>query len=104
MSDHNDLVAIGGAERPVVQGSETEAPKPDGWAYCLHLTIGGEHRWTSLHTTAEGARARLEEKVDEYGVREAYEAQRAAESSGETSAAAVGQLVYGVDHLPLETP
>jgi len=107
MSDSFDLGAIGGAERPVVQGSETQERKSEVWVYVLELSIGGECGWTSVHATPEGARARLEQKIDEYGVRDAYEAQLEAEISGETSTAAGedgDQVVYGISHLPVETP
>lgn len=107
MSDHIDLAAIGGAERPVVQDTENQERKSEVWVWVLELTIGGEYGWTSVHATPEGARKRLEQKIDDYGVRDAYEAQLEAEVSGETSTAAGedGDLVvYGISHLPVETP
>ena len=105
MGDSFDLAAIGGAERPVVQGDEQG--KSEVWVYVLELSIGGEYGWTSVHATPEGARARLEEKIDAYVVRDAYEAQLEAEVSGETSTAAGEDgdvVVYGISHLPVETP
>jgi hypothetical protein len=104
-----DLADLGCADAgaQIEQEAQRSLGKSEVWVYVLEVTIGGEYSWTSVHTSPEGARARLEEKVDEYGVRDAYEAQLAAEISGETSTAAGDEgdlVVYGISHLPVETP
>lgn len=92
--------------------SETMIPvsshsKSEVHVYVLEVTFFGEYGWTSVHSTYEGAKARLEEKVDEYDARDAYEAQLATETAGDHSTAAGYEgdvVVYGISKLPLETP
>lgn len=68
---------LGGAQLSEVVSLEGSRAlgKSDVWVYVLDVTFFGEVRWTSVHTTLDGARARLEQKVDEYEVHDAYEAE-----------------------------
>ena len=78
-----------------------------GHVYVLDVTFFGEICWTSVHTTLDGARARLEEKVDEYEVRDAFEAEAHYETrSGNVIASEQdGDMVtYRISHRPVETP
>lgn len=75
------------------------------YLYVLELTIDGEYGWTSLHHTFDGAIARLEQRVDEYGVRDEYELIREEQISGKNCAAAGEEgdtVVYGITYLPVE--
>jgi len=80
--------------------------KSEVTCYVLDVTFFGEYGWTSVHTTYEGAQARLEEKVDEYDVRDAYQAaQFGSGNHGSTAAGDEGDMVvWGISKLPLETP
>ena len=71
------------------------------------MTFFGEHRWTSVHTTPEGARARLEQKVDEHEMRDAYEAEAHYETRTETSITSEqdGDMVtWSISRRAVETP
>lgn len=77
--------------------------------YVLELEInrgGGDYAgWTSVHHTPEGARDRLEEKIDEWGLREVYEAQAHDDlhANGNIAAGEEGDpLTYGISRLPVE--
>jgi hypothetical protein len=78
---------------------------PEDHVWALEVTFFGEHRWTSVHSTPEGARARLEQKVDEFEVRDSYEAEARCESTSETSIASEqdGDMVtWTISRRPVE--
>lgn len=80
-------------------------PRSEVFVYVLEVTFFGEYGWTSVHRTPEGAQARLEAKVDEYGVRDAYEAELsgAVEDANSRAAGDEGDaVVWGISRLPVE--
>ncbi|WP_396902665.1 hypothetical protein [Mycolicibacterium sp.] len=83
-------------------------PPDESHVYVLEVEIteGGDYAgWTSVHRTPEGARARLEDKVDEWGLREVYEAEGRDDlhANGNIAAGEEGDpLTYGISRLPVE--
>lgn len=68
------------------------------YVHVLDVTFFGEYGWTSVHRTYDGAWARLEEKVDEYDARAAFDA----ELKGQPAAGAEGDVItWGISYLPV---
>ena len=87
--------------------TQPDDPTGLGHLYVLDVTFFGEVGWTSVHTTLDGARARLEQKVDEYEVRDAYEAEAHYEARSDNVIASEqdGDMVtWRISHLPVEMP
>lgn len=73
--------------------------------YVMELNLSDGSGWTSVHRTYEGARRRLEQKVDELGLREEFNADQAGEVVTDhcTAAGEEGALLtYGISRLPVE--
>lgn len=73
--------------------------------YVVELNLPDGSGWTSVHRTYEGARRRLEEKAEEWGVAGWIEGLAAEEVRGDTCTAA-GEYgdpaTYGISRLPVE--
>lgn len=110
MRDVGLAKALGGAQLSDVVGREE--PDSSGTSedrvYVLEVSIfGDEYCGTSVHTTVEGARARLKQKVDEYEVGGAYEAEAhyATRSDNVIASEQDGDMVtWRISRLPIETP
>lgn len=104
-----DLADIGGADLGTIMREQADAraavaaAKSEIYVYVLEVTFFGEYGWTSVHRTIEGAKARLFDKVDEYGVREEFTG--VANVVGDESVAAGEEgdpIVWGISKLPVE--
>lgn len=100
-----DLAELGvGDIHPDAQRQMPPSARTEVQVHLLEVTFEGEYGWTSVHLTAEGARERLEEKVDAYDVREEFDAIAfRPDGSFLFAAGEEGDPVsYGISVLPVE--
>lgn len=102
---HIDLADLGvGDAHPDAEQARRPSARTEVQVHLLEVTFEGEYGWTSVHLTAEGARQRLEEKVDAYDVREEFDAIAfRPDGSFLPAAGEEGDPVsYGISVLPVE--
>lgn len=94
---------FGGAELADTIPGEPEAPV---YVLTLEIIANGDYvGWTSVHRSPEGARRRIEERVNAAGLHDTYTVARAAEVD-DGHCIAFGEegdpIVYGISRLPVE--
>lgn len=102
---HVDLAQLGLPDgHPDAEPRPRPSSKTEVQVHLLEVTFDGEYGWTSVHRTPEGARARLEEKVDAYDARADFDA--IAFRPDGTFLYAAGEegarVSYGITVLPVE--
>ena len=107
-----DPASVGVTDLGTVMQQQAEARRQPAqsevFVYVLDVTLAQEYGWISVHHTYEGAVARLEAKVREYGLWDEYRAVLARDYVAHTDAGPVAAgdeddaVHWGISHLPVE--